>query len=310
MLILPRPTPTWTPLARPAVAGHHRRDAGPARPVTARVEGEPIAEASPVTADRLTEYLGHYQSVFQRADQFERFGLYLRGLLAPGERKNVEAIAAAAADAERGQSDLAQALQHFISQSPWDAGKLLAAYRKTLAARPHDPEAVWVVHDGVFPKKGRHSVGVQRQFARAAGRKLNCQMAVVVSRVGPGGYHPLAARLYLPAYWLQEHRELAERMIPGEHRQPAAKFEIALKLIDELRAEAGAALEIVAEEGYATLPGFVDGLTARQLTARPANVSLVAEAHRQFDDLRLALGRVDLNHSPNWQRSPHSDWPR
>jgi SRSO17 transposase len=65
-----------------------------------------------------------YRATFQRADQFLRFRAYLRGRLEPSGRKNVEAIAAA---------NLGQALQHFVSHSPWDAGRLFAAVRHNTA---------------------------------------------------------------------------------------------------------------------------------------------------------------------------------
>nr|WP_157369441.1 transposase [Zavarzinella formosa] len=305
-------TPSPLSRTRPTDKEHDRREPTPAPTVLARVEGHAILTdttipLSPVESERerrLGEYLDHFQSVFQRTDQFERFGLYLRGLLEPGDRKNVEAIATAAGEQVRGKSDLTQALQHFISQSPWEAAKLMVAYRKILSKRPADPEAVWVVHDGVFPKKGRHSVGVQRQFARSVGRKLNCQMAVVVGQVGPSGYYPLASRLYLPAYWLQEHQEIAEKMIPEEYRKPTSKYEIALSLIDELRAEQPRVPGIIAEEGYATLPGFIDGLNDRRLGLLDGRAELVAEAHRLFDGLRLDLG-LDHFEGRTWQGWHH-----
>ena len=146
---------------------------------------------------RFERYAASYRPTFQRADQFLRFRAYLRGLLEAADRKNVEAIAAA--QTAVGEADLAQALQHFVSHSPWDAGRLFAAVRRHTTALRADPAAVWVVHDGVFAKKGRHSVGVQRQFARSLGRKINCQVGVFVAQqVGPAGYFPLrgAALIY------------------------------------------------------------------------------------------------------------------
>ena len=131
------------------------------------------------------------------------------------------------------------------------------------AAVRSDPAAVWVVHDGVFAKKGRHSVGVQRQFARSVGKKINCQVGVFVAQIGPAGYFPLAARLYLPASWLRENTEAAEKALPLSDRDPATKAGIALRLIDELRAEGVSPLAVTGEAGYLTAPDFRDGLAAR-----------------------------------------------
>jgi SRSO17 transposase len=149
---------------------------------------------------------------------------------------------------------------------------------------------VWVVHDGVFAKKGRHSVGVQRQFARSVGRKINCQVGVFVAQVGPAGYFPLAARLYLPASWLRENADALEKALPAADRQPATKAELALRLIDELRGESGTPLAITGESGYVTAPDFRDGLTARNLAARDDLPEPLAETLRRFEWLKSELG--------------------
>ncbi len=245
---------------------------------------------------RLAAFAEGFRAVFPRADQYLRFRAYLVGLLAPGDRKNVESIATRSAGLLPAEADPVQALQHFITRSPWDAGRLLAACRRALADPLSDPGSVWVVHDAVFPKRGRHSAGVQRQFARSLGRKVNCQIGVVLGQLGPAGYFPLAARLYLPGHWLRENHELAEKTVPEGHRRPASKGEIALSLIDELRAEGRAPGlgRLVAEKGYAAAHELIDGLAGRGLAAAGGSGEdpdgTVAEAQRRFDGLRGALG--------------------
>ncbi|OWK46685.1 transposase [Fimbriiglobus ruber] len=261
--------------------------------------GEPIVNVTlPVFDDYLLErfdaYVTSYQSVFTRSDQLQRFRAYLRGLLSTGERKNVEAIAAIADLSAAADTDLAQALQHFVSQSPWDVTRLLAFHRRSLARQLADPGAVWVVHDGVFPKKGRHSVGVQRQFARSVGRKLNCQIGVVVSQVGPAGYFPLAARLYLPSHWLRENPEAAEKNVPEPFRRHISKAEIALGLLDALRSEEGRPRAVVAEDGYASLSAFGEGLATRGIAAvspdSPHAAAALSRTLTGFEWLKDALG--------------------
>lgn len=232
--------------------------------------------------ERFEEYVAGYRTTFQRTDQFLRFRAYLRGLLEPSDRKNVEAIAAAAGRVIVTEANLAQALQHFVSHSPWDAGRLFAAVRRRAA--PSDPAAVWVVHDGAFVKKGRHSVGVQPQFARSLDKKVNCQVGVFVSQVGPRGFFPLTARLYLPAAWLRNHAT----GVPVDARQPASKAEIALRLLDAL-CEEGASPTVTGEPGYLTDADFREGTTARKLTTRDSPES-VADALTRFEWLKSVLG--------------------
>jgi SRSO17 transposase len=236
---------------------------------------------------RFEEYVARFRVVFQRADQFLRFRAYARGLLEPCDRKNVEAVAAAAGRVITVEANLAQALQHFVSHSPWDAGRLFATVRSHTAPHRDDRAALWVVHDGVFAKKGRHSVGVQRQFARALQRKINCQIGVFVSQVGPAGYFPLAARLYLPASWLRDNGN--EAAIPAAERARTTKTQIALRLLDELRAE-GAARAVTGEPGYLDDTDFREGLTARELAAQDDSPASVAEALRRFEWLKGELG--------------------
>lgn len=206
--------------------------------------------------DHLAESLAGYRLVFPRADQFRHFTAYVRGLLDPATKPTA--------------GGAAQALQHFVGNSPWDADALFAAYRRQVA----DPAAVWVVHDGVFPKKGRHSAGAFRQLDRSTGRKLGCQVGVFVTAVGPRGVFPLAARLYLPTRWLLDNPAAAGR-VPEPYRRPLSKPELAAELLARLRAEGSRS--VVACEGYTDL-GSV---------AAPEVVRAVGE---RFDWLKAAVG--------------------
>jgi SRSO17 transposase len=248
-----------------------------------------VAVAAPEWLDRFEPFVADLRSVFHRADQALRFRAYLRGLLEPGGRKNVESIAAAAASSMMVEANLSQALQHFISQSPWDARRLLDAVRRKSESHRREAEAVWVIHDGAFAKKGVHSVGVHRQLDRASGRKVNCQVGVFVSQLGPAGWFPLAARLYLPGAWLKENVEHAEKTIPEEDRQPRSKSEIAIALLDELRAAGEAPRPVLAEAGYHTSSDFTDVLLQRGFTVVNDDAKL-SHARSRFEWLKSELG--------------------
>lgn len=285
-----------SPVARLAATARRRED-----PVTAH-----SARIGPDDLDlhaRFETFAAAFRGVFQRSDQFLRFRAYLRGLLGPGERKNIEGLAQTATAAMTVESNLVQSLQHFVSTSPWDSNRLLARVRAETQPWRRDKHSVWVVHDGAFAKKGTQSVGVQRQFARSEGRKLNCQIAVAISQVGPGGYYPLAARLYLPAHWLREKEDVAEKTVPEEFRRNASKSDIALELIDELVATE-TVRPVIAESGYAGLEAFVEGLNQRHLTFQTEPSRAIEEAVRGFDALKTSLG-LDHFEGRTWQGWHH-----
>lgn len=238
--------------------------------------------------DQLAEYAARYDDVFERTDQREWFRLYVRGLLTAPKRKNVESIASLAASARPG-ANIGQALQHFVTESPWDHTAVLARYREQLSDAYRDGAETFIIHDGVLLKKGRNSVGAQRQFARSMARKVNCQVAVVVGLAGRAGYVPLGARLYLPGYWLREQPELAVKTVPAEHRIHTTKSSIALSLLDELRSEGWTANTVTADDGYTTAEGFTEALAARDIRLTDGSDPLAA-ASRRFDWLKTRLG--------------------
>jgi SRSO17 transposase len=83
-----------------------------------------------------------------------------------------------------------QALQQFISQSPWDwmAVRQALAVRMVQEARPR---AAWLLDDTGFPKKGEHSVGVARQYSGTLGKVGNCQIGVSLNYATDTGCFPL-----------------------------------------------------------------------------------------------------------------------
>ncbi|TCR26105.1 DDE superfamily endonuclease [Streptomyces sp. BK205] len=92
-----------------------------------------------------------------------------------------------------------QALQQFVNQSPWDP---LPVRRRIAERLSHVvwPE-VWVIDDVSFPKCGRASVGVGRQYCGAVGQRTYCQVAVCVHAAIDTASCPLEWQLYLPREW-------------------------------------------------------------------------------------------------------------
>ncbi len=233
-----------------------------------RVTPYPLLPGTDVPA-RLEDYAALFRPDFRRRDQARWAAVYLRGLLRPGPRKTIETIARAAGPPRRPVEDPTQALQNFINQSPWDEQKLLRRYRAMVARRAGSAGVV-VVSDVAFPKQGRQSVGVQRQYSREHRRKINCQVAVALAHVSPAHQAPLALRLYLPRGWVQSSERLTAGGVPPACRAPATRAQIALTLFDEVRETGLCAGGVIPGPGYDDSEEFRDGLAARGLTEAPA----------------------------------------
>src|SRR5262249_8545203 len=160
-------------------------------------------------------------------------------LLEDGERKSIEPMSARVPRPPElvDISDPEQALQQFVNQSPWDEQKVLQRYRTVMAQSLASPRGIFVIDDTGFPKQGRHSVGVPGQYCGQLGKKANCQVAVTVPYVSPKGHFPTALRLYVPESWTTSARRLDAVGVPSESRQERTKPEIALDLLDQVRAE-------------------------------------------------------------------------
>jgi SRSO17 transposase len=217
--------------------------------------------------DQLRNYVLEFSQDFSRAGQARWAEVYLEGLLLGRERRNAEALARRLRrPGKHPVSDAAQALQHFLNQSPWDEQRLLRRYRAWMAARSADDSGVIVVSDTVFHKRGGNSVGVHRQVDHSTGKKTNCQIGVTLHRVGQHMDFPLALRLYLPRRWLNSANQLETAAVPEEYRLPASKVQIALDLLDALRREGQSIRTIVADGAYGGASAFRDGLAERRLS--------------------------------------------
>jgi SRSO17 transposase len=161
--------------------------------------------------------------------------------------------------------DPEQALQQVVNQSPWDEQAVLRRYRARLAQTFASPQGIFVIDDTSFPKQGKHSIGVQRQYRGALGKKANCQVAVSVHYVSPKGHYPLDLRLYLPDSWLTDAARLDAAGVPAAERRALTKPEIALELLDRVRGEALPGWAVVTDAADGISPTFRDGVAARGL---------------------------------------------
>jgi hypothetical protein len=124
---------------------------------------------------RFAAYVEALGAVLGHADRQEPMRDYCLGLLMPIERKSVEPMAAVTAPAQVAAKH--QSLLHFVGNAPWSDAAMLAKVGELVlpAIERSGPIEAWIIDDTGFPKKGRHSVGVTRQYCGQLGKQDNCQ---------------------------------------------------------------------------------------------------------------------------------------
>jgi SRSO17 transposase len=182
---------------------------------------------------------------------------YVRGLLMDGERKSIEPMADRLPDGD------VQALQQFVNQSPWSPKEVQSSLARKVE-REFIPEAYWLIDEVSFPKQGKHSVGVARQYCGALGKTANCQVAVTLDLGTEESSTPLDWALYLPEQWINDSARRKEAGVPEEITFKT-KTELALDLIDEVRGWGLQDRLVLADSGYGDAYEFREGLRSRKL---------------------------------------------
>lgn len=165
---------------------------------------------------RFAAFIEELASVIGHADRVVPLEAYCVGLMLPCERKSVEPIAAITAPAR--VSAQHQSLLHFISQGGWCDEKVLSKVREMVVPEMerHGPIEAWIIDDTGFPKQGKHSVGVARQYCGRLGKQDNCQVAVMLSIANHHSSLPVAYRLYLPKEWAEDGERRRKAGVPDD----------------------------------------------------------------------------------------------
>jgi SRSO17 transposase len=179
---------------------------------------------------RFADYLHRLAQAAGHLDRATPLQLYCTGLLLPGERKSVEPMAARLAPDHVRQTH--QSLHHVVADAPWKDEDLLAVVRHYAlsAMQPRGPVEAWIVDDTGLVKKGKHSVGVTRQYCGQVGKQENCRVAVSLSLSTAQASLPIAWRLYLPEVWADDRKRRQATGVP-EDVGFQTKPEIALEQI-------------------------------------------------------------------------------
>ncbi|WP_180970292.1 IS701 family transposase [Deinococcus planocerae] len=206
-----------------------------------------------------SDFLSPCLKIFDHPKQRTCLPRYVRGLLAPLERKSTEPIAE-----HVGQPY--QSLHHFLNVSPWATDpleRLLAERAQSLCGGKN---AVLIIDDTALPKSGEHSVGVAHQYCGALGKLANCQALVTLTLADQRVFAPLGMRLFLPRGWTDDPDRCHLAGVPEDLQRYKSKGELALEELDRVRAQGVTFRVVLADAGYGVSKEFRQALTTRGLT--------------------------------------------
>jgi SRSO17 transposase len=260
---------------------------------------------------------------FARSETRDRVRAYLVGLLAPVQRKNSWQIA------EQIGEDDPYGVQYLLGRSDWDPDEVREDLRAYVVESLGDAEAVLILDETGFLKKGKHSAGVARQYTGTAGRIENAQVGVFLAYASRHGTAFLDRALYLPKEWTDDPDRCKKAGIP-ETITFATKTQLAKAMLDRAFAAGVPAAWVTGDEVYGS-----DGSLRRWLEdqSRPYVLAVRANQHvwvggqqakvaalanslpkRAWHKITIAAGSkgprryawawVPINHAlgPKWQR--------
>ena len=199
----------------------------------------------------------YFSPLFGRRESREHSCHYLQALLVQsGERRNAENLSETVPVSAR-------AMQRFLTESPWDDEAVMGRLQEYLAPRLEHPEAIWVLDGSDFPKQGRKSVGVARQYCGRLEKVANCQAGVFLAYISPLGRALADKRLYLPESWTSDQGRCTAAGVPADRHQYRSKTDMALEMV--ARALARGHLRagwVAADDAFGISPSFREKLAA------------------------------------------------
>jgi SRSO17 transposase len=199
---------------------------------------------------RFGEFADRFADCFSRRPQRDAATQYLDALFNDSERKSMQAMHGRLSDPVS-----YQALQHFITDSPWDAERLWRRLRELVPTR----SGILALDDTSFPKQGKQSVGVKRQYCGALGKVANCQVAVSTVLLDAQLAWPLTFELYLPDEWVSDQARRRAARIP-EGVRFREKWRMALSHVRRVLRAGFRPTAVVADADYGSTAAFRHGL--------------------------------------------------
>ena len=208
---------------------------------------------------KFDEYLDYLCAALGHADRNGGLMDYCRGLMLPIERKSVEPLAAHT-DPLHVRSKH-QSLHHFVADSEWLDGAVLARVRDwVVPTLGLEQGCYWIADDSGHPKYGKHSVGVGHQYCGNLGKTANCQVAVSLSVASERGSLPIDYRLYLPKEWAEDTTRRTKAGVP-ETIAFATKNAISLAQIRAAKEAGVTPGTVLADAAYGDDTAWREGLS-------------------------------------------------
>jgi SRSO17 transposase len=230
------------------------------------------------------------RSSFVRQEPYQRALAYLQGLMSGASRKNGWQVAEEIGDATP------YAVQHLLDRAKWDCDGVRDALRMYVWETLAEPNAVLAIDETGFLKKGRKSVGVQRQYSGTAGRIENCQVGVFLSYASSRGHTLLDRELYLPKSWTDDQERCREAHVPEEVTF-ATKPELAQRMLERALDTDLPVAWIVGDTVYGSAQPLRTALEARRqayaLAVTCKEQVEVQGTHRRVDQVAHDLARED-----------------
>ncbi len=203
------------------------------------------------------EFHEEFAPLFGRKEVQARSEQYLRGLLVQRtDRRNAENLAEAVEGATP------RSLQRFLTEAPWETAPVIERLQRYVGARLDCDDGVWVLDETGFPKQGKESVGVARQYSGTLGKVGNCQVGVFLAYASSRGRALVDKRLYLPGKWIDDLHRCRRAGVP-EGVVFRTKAELALQMLREARGWGHLrARWVTGDEEYGKVPGLRDALDA------------------------------------------------
>jgi len=182
-------------------------------------------DALATVSNRLTNFMKPFLENYSRSDQQAHAMTVVRGLCSDLERKNGESIAYLFGLDRK-------AIQYFVGESKWNDRPLRDELARQIGSELAKPDGVLAFDPSSFPKSGKQSVGVARQWCGRLGKIENCQVGVYLAYVSSQGHAIVDTELYLPKEWTNDKKRMKRAGVPKEKQRYRTRHEICLELLD------------------------------------------------------------------------------